>query len=180
MTEHERVDYIKRWQYNKDHLFLLPHDDRTIKSYIKDRDVDAKSVIVTALAFVVVSTVFGVLFGLFSGEMLSCIKGSFTFVAVVCGMMCVCNFALYINYVNDGESTTYGTGMWALLCVAMWYLFEKKIYMLDRKYGIIAAVALLISSLYIVVWLIKKVFYEKENDLDKALMDRDNGRTEAE
>ena len=180
MTEQKKTEIIKRWQYNKDHLFFFPHDDRTIKSYAKDKGIDAKSLFITAIALIVTSLIIGGLFGIATGKIILCIAGAFLFFSALFVMMSVLSFALYINYINGGDSTTYGTGMWVVTFFVMWYLLEDRVLSLYREYGIPAIVFLIIVSLYAVVWLIKKMFYEKENNLNVILMDEEDAEIQEE
>lgn len=153
----KKTEVIKLWQYRKDHIFLLSHDEYTIKSYLPD----FKGFVIFLVLYVLASSLMGLIFGLLFHDVLGTIKGSLILFGILCLYVYIYNFFMYINYISyDGPYAALATAFIS----AIIYSLSHNVYV-----GIISFFVLS----YISIRIMKSVYYDKQNKLSDFL--KENG-----
>lgn len=155
-----KTEIIKLWQYRKDHIFLLSHDDRDLKTYIKDYSL--KTMLIILLITVVASAIFGVVFGLLAGDISRSIIGWFAFFVISYLYTRIYGYFLFLNYVESSEIV----GPFAAVLIAA----VIGNYFSSIKIGIIT----FLICVYISLKIEKSINYEKQNSLEDIIKNIDD------
>lgn len=157
--EDRKTELVKLWQYRKDHTFLLSHDDRDIKAFIKR--IGIKYIFFLLIAYAAISIILGLVFGMVAGSIFSWIKGWFIFFIVFQIFSSVHRFFLYLNYVdcNGIESLV------VILAISCLCSYTTK--------NIALGVAAFLVGFVISIKISKSIYYEKQNPINQFL--KENG-----
>lgn len=167
MTKQEE-EITKLWQYRKEHIFLVSHDDRTIKNYCKSLSLDFKLIIIMFAVFVGICALFALLFSFAAGSVKEHFSGMFVgwavFFSVVILLDMIYSYFLFLNYVDSTDSVY----IIVAICIAAGIGIQFSPWI-----SLILGIGMFLLSIKIE----KNIHYDKQNNLQEMIEEANNGNS---
>lgn len=153
--EDRKTEFIKQWQYNKDHIFIFAHDGLCLKKFI---DFNPKWLAIMLALYIFISLLTGLLLGLALHNVLGAIKGCLIFYGICFVLDRIYSYYLYLNYIEVEHSMVIPIVSFVIASFTQ-ELFNN-VFLTICSFIIVSIISIKVC---------KSVYYEKQNNLNKFL-----------